>query len=93
MVDEETTGERALRYLGLNAPDADQPFGSALIASIIGGLVVGGLFLWLRGPEVASFVFVLAIAQGIYREIARSRKARAAKAARDRGVRSKKKKR
>lgn len=91
MGDEETTGDRALRYLGLDTPDTDQPFGSALFASIIGGLVVGGLFLWLRGPEVASFVFVLAISQGVYREIARARKAKAEEAARARGVRKKKK--
>ena len=55
------------------------------------GAIAGALLLWLSGPEVASLIFILAIAQGVYREIARARKARAEEAARARGVRSKKK--
>lgn len=76
MAEEQSTAGKALNLLGLGVPDTDTPAGSAIVASIISGLIVGAILWAWRGPALAVFIFLLALAQGIFREIARARAAR-----------------
>ena len=73
MAQDEGIGKKSQRLLGLSTPDDDVPAGSALAASVLAGLVAAGLLWAWRGPEIAGLIFILAIAQGLVREVVRMR--------------------
>jgi len=76
MAKRESMPKKTQRAMGLTAPGVSQPPGSALAAALVAGAIVGAI-LWIwRGPVLAAFVFGLALLQGLFREIVRSRQAR-----------------